>query len=992
MPAIPLGRKIFFMAQLRKDLRRSIQSAEERIGRGLDGVALRHMEGRLAELLNGDILSPGAADGLSRALDASAGRYDDSAILRALPDPKTFGAHPTDVGRLRALSVHMLKLEPAAFSSQLHDLLDALEGRSAEFEDEEFGFPRLNGWCSVVNNTAGFVHYANRHFLYRLGHVIEATDIAARLESLIIAGVRELDRRFDRKVDCPSAWAAIVKEQDASPRSRLANAISYVARDAYAFESASPLDRLSEALGTDHFDIIMRVAAYPVIPFSSRDDGLYLQIMSTVDELESYFTSTGPESYLELMNRPFERSQPAATLFSYLLKSAAALSRKDTVERVKSALNLSDDELGRASGASSKVLPPSLRQEEAGVDTSPNARAKAVLDWLGGGQRPARKMSAASLLCDVGDLEAATTLLPSREESGLLNFGELYTYLQLASKLLGRVELERTLVAVRRHLVRRSKLELGNISFAARVMQFSELAEDHRILENANYAYDAIPSPAPAGARQDRRRVVLFAIDQCRVTPALAVPLVPALAEAGAEFFSLQQGRFVNSVVRPWTASPQLSRDSGSLVGQSLHRSELHNEWRIDLPNCIVECDGVNYYQGIYEKVARTLKVYTVDWELPATKVWFLGSLTKVDRTVAALDGVRQVAERDNLAVRFATLQSQFAPASAIRTYCQAHPDHLEHVTLSSSYENWRTNVGGEPLSTLTMLNNTRHPEPSIPAFGIAEDFRRWFETEFTSNIDHYRQMNRELTGMDRAGARTEEADGVVERMRSDKVAGRKVFCLLGKIPYDLAVPYQGGPAHDSMADWLNHTVDVIGTSGNRLYVKPHPHEFTLSISAKTIESFVEMIERPDTAGVEVLPHRGVNLQDLMPVVDLFLCWNGSSIAEIGSQGASILAADDWATKNYPIHVAAPRDRAHYEDILRGQVEMPMHPEFELLSIAYTCYLTEAPFAFRIPFIDRSSTNTQFNRAMVAFDRITKPSLDAVLLRASDIAETFGFV
>lgn len=71
---------------------------------------------------------------------------------------------------------------------------------------------------------------------------------------------------------------------------------------------------------------------------------------------------------------------------------------------------------------------------------------------------------------------------------------------------------------------------------------------------------------------------------------------------------------------------------------------------------------------------------------------------------------------------------------------------------------------------------------------------------------------------------------------------------------------------------------------------------------------------------------------------------------------------------------------------------MPMHPEFELLSIAYTCYLTEAPFAFRIPFIDRSSTNTQFNRAMVAFDRITKPSLDAVLLRASDIAETFGFV
>ena len=61
----------------------------------------------------------------------------------------------------------------------------------------------------------------------------------------------------------------------------------------------------------------------------------------------------------------------------------------------------------------------------------------------------------------------------------------------------------------------------------------------------------------------------------------------------------------------------------------------------------------------------------------------------------------------------------------------------------------------------------------------------------------------------------------------------------------------------------------------------------------------------------------------------------------------------------------------------------------QLLSEAYTCYLTDAPFAIQYPYVHRSSTNTLFNVATVSFDRLAREGLAALEERTSDIREAF---
>lgn len=937
-----------------------------------------------------NIDEPGSQVALQTALDDQRDCYDVGRILGDPPQPEFLGQRPTDVFLLRAMSYHLLMLEIDLFREQLSALLDNLETRTELMSTEEFDLERLEWWCTAVQSAAGFLHVANRQFLYRHGLLATDESTMSRMERLVALGLTELDRRFGRSVNSPDDWALIIGESDAGARGRLAGALNYLARDSFAHESRSPLPQLVDLVSNEHFDILMTAAALPIPPFSSGSGVLFQAMSEALEETTTFFTPGTENSYLSLMNRPHERSIPAATMFSTLVKAAFVFDRRDLVERLQTALRLENADLARVAGRQAEFVTAQVL-DTAGPTTDGSSLATHLDDVFGPPHNWAARLERARLLHDLGAPDSAFDLLPTVQEIPHLTLANLFPYLDLVGLLADRIQLSRHLLAVGQRLRTLRHNNLRDVNFAGRVIQYSNLVEDHLILENSNAAFDwlgpkrlAIDDP-PIGERQ----FILFVPEQDRVTPALMAPLTHVFDD-NAEFRTLTRSRFVNSVVKDWEFSPQLTANAMSVIGSPVSPLELTHNWIIDPKERLIECDGVNYFEGIYERIARILKVFTVDWTLPAISLWLRRSITLIDRIISALDAVRSVAEERQFSVKLVTLQSHFAPFSAIRAYCAAHPTRLEHVTLSSSYENWRTNVGGAPLSTLTILNNTKHPSPSMPAFGLQSDFDDWLQTEFRPNREHFRHVHRELTSLERAGRPTNEARNAIRAMGRDMAQGKLVFCVLGKIPYDLGVPYQGGPAHDSMADWLNHTVDVVGASSNSLYVKPHPHELNLSLSAKPIESFVDLIERPRTPELTILPHRGINVQDLLSVVDVFLCWNGSSIAELGSQGAKVLAADDWAARNYPLNVSLPTDREHYEKILLGEVKLEMSPDFQELSEAYVCFMSQAPFAIRYPFVHRSSTNTQFNRATVEFEALTMDNLDTLTARKTDLLTSFG--
>lgn len=972
------------------------QKTELAVQSGLDSLRV-HLDNARSERETGKAQTlESRAAAAQRSIDRQQMRLDMTPFFRQLGSGELSADPTSDTDLLRVIGHSLVTCEPVKFAAMFDQLLSQLGERTARFEDESFTDGRFAGWCSAVNNAFGLLYVANRHFLYQVGEVIPRQGFSDRFPGLMTSGIVEMERRFGVSVSGPGDWAEADGTNRPNAGRLLANALNYFARDAYAFDSSKPLNEVLVALGNTNFDVLIRYSNFPVAPYSNPEDPFLQAVSSALDQLAAYYLAGKDSidgSYLELFRRPDRPARSADTMFRLLFRGCVVHERADLLAALVEAFELQPEDAFRLTGVKEMLFGTAWGTQSVQSEAS-NA---AVDSWLANVDEVDQsgsvvaKLERAAMLVSIGSVDAARSLVSSIDDVAGLSIAQMHRLLEVAPKLTTNAHLYRLLVKVRRKLVVLGPTMLHNVNYCARVVQYLECADDCLLIENSNQAIGALL----AGEREqknpkDDRKVVLFAVENCRVVPGLIAPLIPALVEGGFEFANLQFHRFGGNAVPLWQHTPVLDDSLTSVNGVKTSIGALLGEWDIRPADGVIELDGVNYYEGIYEKISRTLKVFNVDWSMPAVRVWCRSLVTKIDRTVYALDRVRAYAAAEHVHVRFVTLQSHFAPGSAVRAYCEAHPEWLEHITISASYENWKTNVAGEPLATMAILNNTIHPSPSLPAFGTREHFGRWLVESFAPNRAKYVATSEALTSIDRAGVRTPEAEEWLAHARSARGGGRRVFCLLGKIPYDLAVPYQGGPAHSSMADWLNHTVETIGTTDNVLYVKPHPHELNLSISARCIESFADLIHVPSADNVHVLPHRGVNMRDLLEVVDVFLVWNGSSIAEIGAQGGVVLAADDWAARNYPIGVQLPNDRSHFESILRGESEIAMPDDFKELSLAYTCYLTEAPFALPNVFVHRSSTNTQFNRAWVKLHEIDEGSLDTMRSFHGAIRSTFN--
>jgi hypothetical protein len=141
----------------------------------------------------------------------------------------------------------------------------------------------------------------------------------------------------------------------------------------------------------------------------------------------------------------------------------------------------------------------------------------------------------------------------------------------------------------------------------------------------------------------------------------------------------------------------------------------------------------------------------------------------------------------------------------------------------------------------------------------------------------------------------------------------------------DLGVPYDGGPAHADMADWITHTVEVCGGADNiLLLVKPHPHELRPEIALDLVEGFTDLITTEVKDNVMILGHRDINAHALAPHLDLAVLYNGSSGLELTAQGVPVLMAAHFGRLDYPLDLIYPESREQYAAYLRaGEYRTP---------------------------------------------------------------------
>jgi hypothetical protein len=441
--------------------------------------------------------------------------------------------------------------------------------------------------------------------------------------------------------------------------------------------------------------------------------------------------------------------------------------------------------------------------------------------------------------------------------------------------------------------------------------------------------------------------IVVYCHYRCLATLALTALPVAELRRRGYEAIALTgQNIQLAATGYDWLDHFQGFLESATrLRDDPYHPNELIYQWSIDWENRRVCALGMNFYQPLFERLTRWSGRYQLHIESVGVQRLIKSMILMLDRAIYACEELRKETANRGIPVRFVSANWQFPPVAAYRIYCETYGKdaNMEFVACSPGYENYYSNLGEAFSNTAAVLNITAHPTTRAPFLPIKERFEAWLANQDHQAILQDSQVHSWIKA-DRAGVsqtRVTAAANIVRRVESHRAKGGKVICVFGKIVYDLSVPYTGGPAHRDMADWINHTVAAAKNAPNTLVlIKPHPHELRYEIAGRPDQYFLDMIKQPIPPNVILLEHRWFNMRDVIEMIDLGILWNGTTGLELGAAGIPVVVCDDWAIRDYPVGHFTPRNREHYEEIIRNPSNVKMPDTHRLLCAALLKYMS----------------------------------------------------
>lgn len=416
------------------------------------------------------------------------------------------------------------------------------------------------------------------------------------------------------------------------------------------------------------------------------------------------------------------------------------------------------------------------------------------------------------------------------------------------------------------------------------------------------------------------RGVVFVTSFGCLNSISMMIPVLRELKSRGYAIIQVDEGMLINDPTGIEWIDRHASRINRVLHTEVDLEEGLQNSWEISWNERKVISNGVNFYQGIFEIMTQRLRSYNFDINDPGVFRWFRHYLVRSDRALSVCLDIKRSVMARGMPVRFINCGSHSAPFSVYRSFSlkESEAHDVGFIHMGPAYENYYSNLKNKFASTVCADNLTKYPNYRLPFLARPDLFESWLgeKDQYSLNksaIDRVLNMNRvgkqdmhEITPME-------------ERIAAFKASGRRVIGVYGKILCDMAVPYDGGPGHESIVDWLRHTVEIAKDTSNVIVLKPHPHELRPEIARDLNEYWLDLIDAqqlPDN--VIILPHQGMNNQDLIKYLDLAVLWNGTSSLELLAQGVPVVMASHFGRHDYPIEMIYPADRRDYEQIVCG--------------------------------------------------------------------------
>lgn len=406
------------------------------------------------------------------------------------------------------------------------------------------------------------------------------------------------------------------------------------------------------------------------------------------------------------------------------------------------------------------------------------------------------------------------------------------------------------------------------------------------------------------------------------------------------------------------------------------YQEALNFDWHIDWKAGKVEAAGMNFFHPIWEGLSRHFGRYTLDIPEGSEAERVFKELLKVtDSTLLWAFRLANTMAGYGKPVRILGASAQFVPNAVWNIFCRdvGIKRDMQFVWVQQGYQTYYADKA-KLSKRITLDNMTRKWPYSNPYLPEQRDFKEWVSrgqdvAKITERAIAWTKSNRATDLKDMIPA----ARQVMERITAHRAAGNPVVCVLGKMVFDLSTPYERGPAHSGMFDWINHTVEIAARNPHVLYiVKPHPYEARPEIAGNVNQFFTDMIEQPIPPNMIILAHNWFNLHALFPHLDLGVLWNGTSGLELGLHGIPCIICSDWGPIDYPVGLAHPQDRADYERMMGNPKSVIMPADFTEKCALLLEYTASDELMIPYDYSARPITNEPFGPPYWYWDQVNR--------------------
>ncbi|EDM73235.1 hypothetical protein RAZWK3B_03405 [Roseobacter sp. AzwK-3b] len=365
---------------------------------------------------------------------------------------------------------------------------------------------------------------------------------------------------------------------------------------------------------------------------------------------------------------------------------------------------------------------------------------------------------------------------------------------------------------------------------------------------------------------------------------------------------------------------------------------------------------------AVWEDAAINRRRYSIDWACPELQ-HYIGRLMSWSAAIGrVLEHAR--GQHDLMGGKTAcmSLFNSRMPDALFRFYCAARgdPETFFFLHAANGYQNYFSNFSTNISHRFALRNMTKVPKLRSASFPIPEYFEAYY-AENTARIPQIMERFAGITKVTRSTVglktRAPEAAEADARIAAWRARGGKLACAFGKVVCDSGVPHDGGPAHRSMKDWINHSVRAVEGSDTLLLIKPHPHELNNEIATFLTECFRDLIDAPMSENALFLGHRWFDMHDMRERMDLGLVYNGTTAIELGLMGIPAVLCGDFAPVDYPIGHVVPKDRADYEAYLRFEKPAVVALDIRERAAVWLDYMANEDFTQSYRFHARPVTN-----------------------------------